>query len=892
MPTSVERMPAARPQFYKVDASRVSLREFWFETRVFFWVGLIIKAFRLKPRGSTDDWAVQSILPFEADPSRLGEDVLSRFDATLDRLYALDFGPPTWFDQDDPFQATHNTVAALMQYDGRAIARVQRRTNFARVPAKVKFTTTFVTPTTNGGFIVTGNGKYDMLWPDSHDTLRFPGLDVEAVWTKHLERIDAAAAPRITRHSSAEVAEAYHVSLREFHVARGVFQPLGEEELEMVAPPPVPATPSPLPDPSADTPPALAAATVVAPDAPMDHMENATLDELRKLQKKQANWVVTVLLLFLSGLLFVVNSRQGNSSEQNWEFIGTIVGILLFHECGHYLAMKLFGYRNLRMFFIPGFGAAVSGRHYNAAAWKKIVVSLMGPLPGIAVGVGILVASVWRQDDLLYRIGLMAVGLNAFNLLPVLPLDGGWVAHAALFARHPKLDVGFRLITALLMIASGVFLPGFKLLMYFGIASLFTLPIAFRRAQIVRELRSVPGIGVSPDDQSIPTDTARAILVRVRDRFRFNLNAKMAAQHVAEVFESLNARPPNVLATLGLLTLHAGGFFLAALSLLVAVALHDRANFNEFAMGHTYPVSAATIQTVGTPPADRHVVALQFKSDAETIKAISELPAGRAYTRFGQALLVDFAADEKTAERAMFAAFENRTADAFVANDKNYLAANLTFKWPETEAAKQSFDELAAYMTLARWDLAPTWAAPDVWPQGDRQEMAFYRRLAGALQKLPPLPENSGREFYQKRDAARRRGDDQEVERLDAEQKAATDEALKAYDKTIVEQFGHPEFVQQWRQIEQIKKFPDREKEFKTKIAPLLGIQRGGGKTLQYGLAYQSQLHGYSVGGTFVDGEASLVRLTQWLISQGATDLKYQIEGAPAADDNEPEPEE
>ena len=35
--------------------------------------------------------------------------------------------------------------------------------------------------------------------------------------------------------------------------------------------------------------------------------------------------------------------------------------------------MRLFRYSNVKMFFIPLLGAAVSGRHYNVPGWKKVV---------------------------------------------------------------------------------------------------------------------------------------------------------------------------------------------------------------------------------------------------------------------------------------------------------------------------------------------------------------------------------------------------------------------------------------------------------------------------------------------------------------------------------------
>ena len=56
--------------------------------------------------------------------------------------------------------------------------------------------------------------------------------------------------------------------------------------------------------------------------------------------------------------------------------------------------MRIFHYRNLRMFFIPLFGAAVTGRNWNVPGWKKALVSLAGPLPGIALGIFLGVAGI------------------------------------------------------------------------------------------------------------------------------------------------------------------------------------------------------------------------------------------------------------------------------------------------------------------------------------------------------------------------------------------------------------------------------------------------------------------------------------------------------------------
>ena len=49
-----------------------------------------------------------------------------------------------------------------------------------------------------------------------------------------------------------------------------------------------------------------------------------------------------------------------------------------------------------------------------------------------------------RHDQGLTRAGLTLLGVNAFNLLPLVPLDGGRLFELVLFGRHPVLESGFR----------------------------------------------------------------------------------------------------------------------------------------------------------------------------------------------------------------------------------------------------------------------------------------------------------------------------------------------------------------------------------------------------------------------------------------------------------------
>ena len=57
-----------------------------------------------------------------------------------------------------------------------------------------------------------------------------------------------------------------------------------------------------------------------------------------------------------------------------------LILVLLVHEVGHYAGMRRFGYRNVQMFFIPLFGAAVSGHGIRASVTEHAAVLLLGPV--------------------------------------------------------------------------------------------------------------------------------------------------------------------------------------------------------------------------------------------------------------------------------------------------------------------------------------------------------------------------------------------------------------------------------------------------------------------------------------------------------------------------------
>lgn len=148
-------------------------------------------------------------------------------------------------------------------------------------------------------------------------------------------------------------------------------------------------------------------------------------------RKKFPTFLIT-LILFFAWLAW----DSSDSSITALARLALFVGVILFHELGHFLAMKYFGYQDVTMFFIPFFGAAVSGRKTDVRPWQEVVMILAGPLPGILIGVPLLLLSPAGSDHSWMReIALQLIILNFINLIPIKPLDGGRFFDIVLFCR-------------------------------------------------------------------------------------------------------------------------------------------------------------------------------------------------------------------------------------------------------------------------------------------------------------------------------------------------------------------------------------------------------------------------------------------------------------------------
>jgi Zn-dependent protease len=108
-----------------------------------------------------------------------------------------------------------------------------------------------------------------------------------------------------------------------------------------------------------------------------------------------------------------------------WWFAVGFVVLIFVHEMGHVYQLRREGVPASAPMFIPFMGAAVMMRQMPKDALAEARVGLAGPVLG-SLGAAVCLAIGEAADSDFFR-ALAYIGffLNLFNLLPVVPLDGG-----------------------------------------------------------------------------------------------------------------------------------------------------------------------------------------------------------------------------------------------------------------------------------------------------------------------------------------------------------------------------------------------------------------------------------------------------------------------------------
>lgn len=144
-------------------------------------------------------------------------------------------------------------------------------------------------------------------------------------------------------------------------------------------------------------------------------------------------------------------------------FLPALLIAALFHELGHLLAMLFFGAYPTRLRLgAVGFKIDYSGA---ISPLQEMLTALAGPALGLLFSFSCALLGNFLQWDFFLLCAGLGFILNAFNLLPILPLDGGRLLEF-LLSSALGLNRGERLAHRLsLLLALALCLLGFALLL-------------------------------------------------------------------------------------------------------------------------------------------------------------------------------------------------------------------------------------------------------------------------------------------------------------------------------------------------------------------------------------------------------------------------------------------
>lgn len=176
----------------------------------------------------------------------------------------------------------------------------------------------------------------------------------------------------------------------------------------------------------------------------------------------------------------------------SWEFAIVLTGLIGFHECGHVFAMYRCGVPVKGIYFIPFFGGAAVSKGIARTRREEAYIAANGPVWGTLLVYICFAAFVvtGEQYHVLAAAGSWGALINLFNLLPILPLDGGRLLNNLAYSFGP--GIGAVAVFASLVFGGALaYFEGFELLVLMVIIGLMeyghhlsALPLAEAAARL------------------------------------------------------------------------------------------------------------------------------------------------------------------------------------------------------------------------------------------------------------------------------------------------------------------------------------------------------------------------------------------------------------------------
>ncbi len=244
------------------------------------------------------------------------------------------------------------------------------------------------------------------------------------------------------------------------------------------------------------------------------------------------------------------------------------MAVLLIHELGHYVGMRLCGYRAVGMLFLPFLSDSAQGVRTHSSPLREAVVILLGPLPGLFIALALSCLAVLEFSHSLFYAAIYFLAFNTISLLPCLPFDGGRLLQRVILVRCRYLMVLVQVPLASAL-ALGGWLLGMEFTVILGLGSLYWTSVNFRFDSIAQRLHDhFPEQEGAQSRGEISIMSAAMIVNELRQHVPVALRFGMDAWAVRSIWERVMAKRAGLGTILASLTAYAAAFVMIVIAII------------------------------------------------------------------------------------------------------------------------------------------------------------------------------------------------------------------------------------------------------------------------------------------------------------------------------------
>ena len=200
---------------------------------------------------------------------------------------------------------------------------------------------------------------------------------------------------------------------------------------------------------------------------------------VKSVGQNRGYFVLFLLVLFLFSIDLIRDS---------YLVLLELLLVFIVHELGHFIMMRFYRTQAQGMFFLSLLSKFTKNLNPSESLKQQTYINLMGPLPGILIGSGLLYLMVYLSPNLfLIELALLFIGINLINLLPLDPFDGGRIIGGFYFSKNDQLKMSFTLFSSLTLIILGIVFSLWPIIV-FGFVMGFKVRTLQKSAQLHNEL--------------------------------------------------------------------------------------------------------------------------------------------------------------------------------------------------------------------------------------------------------------------------------------------------------------------------------------------------------------------------------------------------------------------